>query len=146
MKLDSAEPHVHTWMARVGPCVIGSVSLVLDHEHMATIRGLSVVEKHPHCMLVRNRLLEEVASYARDHSILKLRVHHNSAGPGTEAALSRMGFHDAGARASTRIAMQFYLDLYHQTKKDARPADKDKQLGQASVSEVSQSEAFRLAC
>lgn len=137
LRLDSADSHVLTWLAKAGSYVLGSVKLVLEHDQVATIRDLQVVEQSQCKQLICVSLIEGVAEFARERGVLKVKVHHNSSHEWIARLFSKLGFKDAELRSSSRTPQQFYLDLYHSTRKrETRPEAPEARTGSA----------FRLVC
>lgn len=105
-----------TWLAKSGACMLGSVSLVSEiRHHVGTLRDLQLfTESMASRQSVSGKLLAAVAEYAREHGVLKVKVHRNSRMEWVPQQLSRHGLTDA---STGRETMQFYVDLYRPIKK-----------------------------
>jgi hypothetical protein len=113
MCLSSATPNVMTWMAKSGGVVLGQVRLSWEHKQVAVLRDLEVSAEKDRWG-VMTRLVGKIAEFVREHGILKLKVHRNSAFEWLGGLLMRLGFKDAAStKVSESTPMQFYLDLYH---------------------------------
>lgn len=118
LPLRSGEPRALLWLLKAGQMVLGSVRLGCEHPQVAVVRDLQL-----HSEASRSRqaysakLISAVAEYAREHGILKLKVHRNSRCEWLPQQLSMLGFSDA---ARSGDDMQFYLDLYKPLKRRHR--------------------------
>lgn len=118
--LSSAAPNVMTWMAKSGGVVLGQIKLCWDQKQVAVLRDLEVLEEKDRWGLV-TKLVGKVAEFAREHGILKLKIHHNSAFEWLGGLLTRLGFKDAASKKVSQVTpMQFYLDLYHSCRRRGR--------------------------
>lgn len=131
LALDPAEPGVLTWLAKAGPYPVGSVRLMAEHAQIAVLRDLQFSSDQPHTRQgISAKLLSAVADYAREHGILKVKVHRNSRMDWVRQQLAHYGFADA---ASGRDQMQFYVDIYMPVRKKPHIATERR-------------EAMRMAC
>jgi hypothetical protein len=123
--LSSDEPEALTWLAKAGSLVVGWVKLCRgQHTHVGVLRELRLSESARAPMAVAARLCSSVFEYARDHGLLKLKIHRDCAHECLHTALAHAGFsHDQ--RDNEGLAVQVYVDLYRspRTRLTREPSD-----------------------
>ena len=118
LALEATDPRLLLWIAKSGEMALGSIGLHWEHSHTAHIRDLQVNTENPRSRQAHAaKLIGAVAEYAREHGILKIKVHKNSRSSGLMEQLVKVGFSDAARNSDD---MQFYLDLYKPLSKRAR--------------------------
>lgn len=119
--LDSEKPRTKTWLAKIDQSVVASVTLVFEQDQVAEIRDLTLGD-HPMKQVAARRLIEAIGLHAREHGILKLKVHRESASEWVGKILTAGGFKDGNDRPGQHVPTKFYLDLYASLKKPGAKA------------------------
>lgn len=119
LALEASDTRLLLWLAKSGDMALGSIKLHWEHSHTAQIRDLQLSSENMRSRQAHSaKLIGAVAEYAREHGILKIKVHRNSRSAAMLEQLIKVGFSDA---ARTSDDMQFYLDLYKPMSKRLRP-------------------------
>lgn len=127
--LSTDEPESLTWLARTGSFVVGWVKLCRPNQHVGLLRELHLSEPVCNSISVATRLCNALYDYARDHGLLKLRIHRDCMHECLYEALERAGFSHDGQGASGRM-VQVYVDLYRGPR--GRHSDVEEQQTRAS--------------
>lgn len=109
--LSSDEPESLTWLAKTGSYVVGWAKLCRLQQQVGLLRELHLSDSARNPLAVASRLCSAIFEYARDHGLLKLKIHQDCVHDCLRPALSHAGFsHDE--HRPTGSARQVYVDLY----------------------------------
>ncbi len=109
---------IHFWVAEVDGQVLGMIGVAREREHTAEIRRLRVDPQWQRTNLA-STLVETALAHCQHHSYLKV-VFDTRCDPDTTMDLfDRFGFqHTRTRETEEKDLLEFYLDLYRQTKPD----------------------------
>jgi N-acetylglutamate synthase-like GNAT family acetyltransferase len=107
----------HFWIAESDRGVIGMIGVARDEDHSAEIRRLRVDPATPHQMEVARLLVETAVNHCKHNGFLKVlldtRFEHETA----KGLFDRLGFQHTRTRSvQGKEMLEFYLDLYRQTR------------------------------
>ncbi|MFW5682609.1 MAG: GNAT family N-acetyltransferase [Phycisphaeraceae bacterium] len=109
----------HFWVAESERGVIGMIGVARDEDHSAEIRRLRVDPAAQHQMDVARLLVETAVSHCKHNGFLKVlldtRFEHETA----KGLFDRLGFqHTRTRNVQGKEMLEFYLDLYRQTRQE----------------------------
>jgi ribosomal protein S18 acetylase RimI-like enzyme len=111
----------HFWVAQSGDEIVGMVGVAEDEPDIAQIRRLRVKPECQGQTGVAAKLMETAISFCRHHGYLKVVLDTAFETRPAIETFDRFAFHHDRTRSiGGKEVLEFYLDLYHQPKKEER--------------------------
>jgi ribosomal protein S18 acetylase RimI-like enzyme len=112
------DPANHFWVAHLHDQVVGMIGVARDEGHTAEIRRLRVDPAHPQFEIAA-LLLEIAIHHCKRHGYLKVVLDTRFERDAAKGIFDRLGFqHIRSKTHHEKELLEFYLDLYRQTKEE----------------------------
>ena len=111
----------HFWVAELDHRIIGMIGVMREEGHKAEIRRLRVEPEWQHAEIIPIRLMEAALYHCKVHGFLKIVFDTRFEKESAVGLFDRFGFQHTRSRTHhDKETLEFYLDLYRQTKEEGR--------------------------